>query len=635
MADLLSPGVLTQETDLTITAPAVATSTGAFAGNFAWGPTNEIYQVSNEANLVNVFGKPNNDNFASFFSAKNFLDYATNLMLVRAETSTQLNAVANGSAVNIGNSTTYNASFADGQASVGGFAAKYPGVLGNSLKVSMADASSYTKTLSGTIAVAASANTLTGTDTHFTTELAVGSYVVMTVGSVAVTATVTEIISDTLANVDVNYSSTQDGITAVAHWEFYSYFATAPVDSNQALAVGATGDGLHIVVVDEDGVISGTSGTILEMFDNVSKARNALKFDGTSGYYKNVLNNSKYVWWMDHPESNAVSTVGSDFGDAVVAGAFKDLLAPITSSLSGGVDGDVASDGELMTAYDLFKNTEQVSVSLIFTGNVSTDISRYVVQNVAELRQDSIAFISPNDAGAPIIGNTSTSLTSIISWYNTVNLNSSYGVADTGFKYQYDKYNDVYRWIPLNADIAGLCARTDSVAEAWYSPAGLNRGQIKNVTRLAYNPDKAARDELFKRNINPVVSFPGEGTLLYGDKTTMRRPSAFDEIGVRRLFIGLETSIAIASRSFLFEQNTDLTRKLFAGMITPKLRDVKGRQGITDFYVDIGPNVNTPDTIDAGELRANIFIKPVHSIRFIKLNFVATRTGASFTEIQL
>jgi len=634
-SNLLSPEVHFQETDLTTGTTATATSTGAFAGEFVWGPTNEITLVSNESQLVSRFNKPTNDTYASFYSAKNFLDYTNSLKMVRVATAGQLNAVSLGSAIAIGNRDVYNASYSAGEAAVGMFAAKYPGVLGNSLKVSMADAVTYSRALTGTIAVGLDGSTLTGTGTLFTEELTVGSFVFLVVSTVMTAFQVTAVTSDTDATVDGTYAATATGLSGTTKWEYYALFNGAPVDSNQALAVGATGDGLHMVVVDAAGKFTGQSGSVLEKFSNVSKASNALAFDGSSGYYKTVLNNSAYVWSMDHPDTTAVGLTGTAFGEAVVAGAFVELVKPVSRTLIGGVDGDSATDGELMLAYDLFKNTELVSVSLIVTGQVSDTVSRYVVQNVAAYRMDAVAFISPNNAGAPIIGNTSESMQDIIDWYDSVNLDSSYGVADTGFKYQYDKYNDVYRWIPLNADIAGLCAYTDSVAATWYSPAGLNRGQIKNVTRLAYNPDKAARDELFSRNINPVVAFPGEGTVLFGDKTTLRRPSAFDAINVRRLFITLEKSIAASSKFFLFEQNTDLTRRLFQAMITPLLRDIQGRQGITDFYIDMGSTVNTPDTIDAGELRANIFIKPVRSIRFISLNFIATRTGASFTEIQL
>lgn len=639
MANTLSPGILVSEVDRTVITPAVATSTGAFAGEFVWGPVNDITQITNEGALVSRFGKPNNDTFASFYSAKNFLDYSNNLMLVRVGTAGQLNAVSTGPAVKIANQvdyeTNYETLYYDGDASYGMFAAKYPGALGNSLKVSIADADTFSRTLTGMIA--ADSNMLFGDMTKFDEELSVGSYVLLTVGGVLETRQVTGIISATKATVDRPYELSDIDLTGEARWEYYSLFNDAPVDSDRAVSMGAEYDGLHAVVVDEDGMFTGVPGSVLETFDNISKARDALRFDGTSGYYKTVLNNSAYVWWMDHPDSDDLTIDGAEFGTNIITGTdFKSLKKPATRSLDGGQDGDEATDGELQIAFDLFRSTEAVDVSLIFTGNVSTDVQRYVIQNIAEYRMDAVAFVSPAKADmSPIIGDTSESLEAMIDWYNTVNVSSSYGVADSGFKYQYDKYNDVYRWIPLNADIAGLCARTDAVAEAWFSPAGLNRGQIKNVTRFAYNPDKAARDELFKRNINPCVSFPGEGNVLFGDKTMSRRPSAFDAINVRRLFIALEKSIAQASKYYLFEQNTELTRQLFASTINPLLRDVKGRQGITDFYVDVGATVNTPDTIDANELRANIFIKPVRAIRFVRLSFIATRTGASFTEVEL
>lgn len=638
MANFLSPEVRVQERDLTITTPGVAVSTGAFVGEFIWGPVNDVTQITNEAVLVSRFGKPTNDNFTSFFSAKNFLDYSNNLMLIRASTAGQLNAVVTGTVVKIGNQNVYDTSYANGEGDVGMFAAKYPGVIGNSLKVSLADAATYSRTLTGTVAVSAASPVLTGTGTAFDVELSVGSFVVVTVGGTTYTKQVTGITSATSATVSSNFTASGTGLTAVANWEYASQFSGAPVDSNRAVDMGASNDGLHAVVVDEDGLFSGVPGTVLESFGNISKASDALSFDGTSGYYKTVLNKSAYVWWMDHPDSADVGATGVDFGSLIVANAaYKNLKKPVSRSLSGGVNGASATDGELQTAWDFFKQTETLEVSLLITGKASLAVQQYVIQNIAETRMDCVAFVSPVDAtdASPIIGDTAESLEKIIDWYDTINVSSSYGVADSGFKYQYDKYSDVYRWIPMNADVAGLCARTDFVADTWYSPAGLNRGQIKNVTRLAYNPSKASRDELFKHNINPVVAFPGEGTVLFGDKTMYRRPSAFDAINVRRLFIVLEKSIAQASKYFLFEQNTELTRQLFAGIINPLLRDVRGRQGITDFYVDVGPTVNTPDTIDAGELRANIFIKPVRSVRFISLSFIATRSSATFTEIEL
>jgi hypothetical protein len=637
MATSLSPAVSIREIDQSITTPGVAVSTGAFVGEFTWGPVNDITQISNEAVLVSRFGKPTNSTFTSFFSASNFLGYSNNLMVARVSTAGQRNAVATGTSVKIGDEDTYELSYMNGEGAVGMFAAKYPGAVGNSLKVSMADASTFSRTLTGLVAVTAASAVVTGTATAFTDELTVGSYITVTILGVTYTKQVTGIASATSLTVNSNFVASGSAITAIGKWEYADLFSGAPVTSNRALEMGASGDGLHMVVVDALGLFTGAPNTVLSTFSNVSKASDAMSFDGTSGYYKTVLNKSPYIWWMDHPVTDDLGVTGVEFGTAVVASAvYKALKKPITRSLTGGADGATATEGELKLAWDIFKNTEQLEVSLLITGKVPVGVQQYVIQSIAETRMDCVAFVSPVDVSdsSNIIGDTAESLEKTIEWYETINVNSSYGFADSGVKYQYDKYNDVYRWIPLNADIAGLCARTDFVADTWYSPAGLNRGQIKNVTRLAFNPDKAARDELFKRNINPVVAFPGEGTVLFGDKTMLSRPSAFDAINVRRLFI-VEKAISVASKYYLFEQNTELTRQLFAGTINPLLRDVRGRQGITDFYVDVGPTVNTPDTIDAGELRANIFIKPVRSIRFISLSFIATRTSASFTEIEI
>lgn len=638
MSTFLSPEVRVKETDLTTSTAGVSTSTGGFVGEFSWGPVNAVVQVSNEAVLVSRFGKPSATTFASFYSAKNFLDYSNNLMLVRASTAGQLNSIATGTPIKISNLNDYQLNYSTGQGTIGMFAAKYPGKIGDSLKISMADKTTYSTTMSGTLSVTIGSNVISGSNTAFDVELTVGSYIQLTVSGSTTLKKVTAISSAGSVTVDSTYTATAAGLTGVAKWEYYDQFTAAPVDSERALQMGASNDGLHVIIIDEDGLFSGTPGTILESYDNLSKSFDASRFDGSSAYYKNALNNSQYIWWMDHPLPEEVTGSGSEFGDVILASAtFKTLKKPVTRSLSGGADGAAATSGELQLAYDVFKQTEQLDVSLLFTGAANTDVQRYVIQNIAAVRKDCVAFVSPYkiSTSGPIIGDTSASMDEMITWYNTINLSSSYGIADSGYKYQYDKYNDVYRWVPLNADIAGLCARTDDTSESWFSPAGLVRGQIKNVTRLGYNPDKAARDELFKRNINPVVAFPGEGTVLFGDKTMMRRPSAFDNISVRRLFILLEKTIANVSKYYLFEQNNELTRQLFSATINPILRDIKGRQGINDFYIDVSEQVNTPSSIDAGELRANIFIKPIRSIRFISLNFVATKSSADFTELEL
>ena len=635
----LSPGVLVKEVDLTTTIPAVSASTGAFAGVFGWGPVNEVTQVTNENDLVSAFGKPTDSNYASFFSAANFLSYANNLMVVRSETAGMKNAVSTGTAILVKNLGDYESKTSGTLSAVGPFIAKYPGTLGNALKISMADKATFSaRNLVGTVAISADGTVVTGTGTAFDTALVVGDVLTIKAGSNTYSAVVASIASATAMTITAAVSSSAvTGATVTATWEYAGLFSAAPYDSNQAVASGATGDGLHIVVVDATGAISGTAGTVLERFTDVSKASNGLRYDGTSGYYKTVLNQSKYVWWASAPTNVTGTGTGTDFGAATSTTAFKNLTSPVTKTLTAGVDDYTVVAGNLQTAYSLFANSETTDISLVFAGDAPATVARYIIQNIAEYRQDCVAFVSPSTTeNKPIIGDTSTSIEAIKTYRNTtLNVSSTYAVMDSGYKYQYDKYNDVFRWIPLNADIAGLCARTDYLTDPWFSPAGLNRGQIKNVVKLAVNPNKAQRDELFKIGVNPVVSFPGQGVVLYGDKTLSARPSAFDAINVRRLFITIEKAIAAASKFFLFELNTDLTRQLFSGMIVPYLRDIQGRQGITDFLVDVSSQVNTPEVIDSNELRANIFIKPSRSIRTIQLSFIATRTGAAFTELEV
>ena len=671
----ISPAVSWREVDQTITTPGISPSTGAFVGDFVWGPVNDITQVTNETVLVDRFGQPNSTTFASFFTAKNFLDYSNNLMLIRVGKEGQGNATDKQIPINIPNETVYRQMMdpnyerndfdvsmedvgydyelypngdqnefdseryeeSDGKAPKTAYAAKYPGAIGNSLKLSICDASTYSRPFTGTIDVTQNSTTVVGTGTKFLDEIAVGSHIVFKHNIRTYIKQVVSVNSDTELDLESSSTITATGLSGEVRWEYYNLFGYAPIDSDKAISMGATGDGLHIVVIDEDGKFSGTKNSILEIFENVSKALDATKTDGTTGYYKNALNKGRYIWWLAHPDPTQMTNTGTEWGSKCELDTpFRNLINPLTFMLGGGSDGGLPDSGDYFTAYDLLKNTELLDISLIMTGKASIDVQRYVIQNIAEVRLDCVAFVSPSDFdGTPFIGNKAETLERILEWQDTLGLSSSYAVADTGYKYQYDKYNDVYRWVPLNGDVAGLCAYTDRVAEPWYSPAGLNRGQIKNVTKLAFNPNKAERDELFKRNVNPVVTFPGEGTILYGDKTMLRRPSAFDAINVRRLFIILEKAIAATSRYYLFEQNTEVTRQLFVASITPLLRDIQGRQGIYDFYVDVGATVNTADVIDSNEFRANIFIKPVRTIRYINLTFIATRTSASFTEIEI
>ena len=560
MANQLSAGVVVTEKDLTSVVPSVATTAGAFAGAFQWGPVGQVTTVDSENTLVERFGKPNDTTFQSFFTAANFLSYGNNLQLIRVvNQGTARNAVANASAtaVIITNDDSYDSLYADGSASVGEWAAKYPGDLGNSLKVSIADGNAYST------------------------------------------------------------------------WTYSSSFDSQPTTSTYVSSRGGSHDELHVVVIDEDGLWTGTAGTVLERFSFVSKASDAKKADGTSAFYKSVINDtSKYVWWMDHTSN--VSATGTAWGSSANASLFANLTSNVTVSLSKGVSGDTPTDGNLQTALSVFVNDELYDISLMPLGNVSSTVANHAINSVAEIRKDVVVFISP--PGTSVINNAGSEARSIVTFRDTLT-SSSYAVLDSGWKYQYDRYNDVYRWVPLNGDTAGTTVRTDFVADPWFSPAGFNRGQIKNVVKLAYSPSKTDRDTLYKKGVNPVVSFPGNGTVLFGDKTLLAKPSAFDRINVRRLFIVLEKSIATAAKYQLFEFNDGFTRAQFKNLVEPFLRDVQGRRGITDFKVVCDESNNTGEVIDGNEFVADIFIKPARAINFIQLNFVATRTGISFETV--
>jgi phage tail sheath protein FI len=560
MAFQLSPGVLVTEQDLTSVVPAVATTAGGFAGAFAWGPVGVVTTIDSENTLVNTFGKPTGTTFQSFFTAANFLSYGNNLQVIRVvDQATARNAKSNAAAtaVIIRNEDHYTASFSAGEANVGEWAAKYPGTLGNSLKVSIADANTFST------------------------------------------------------------------------WTYSANFDAAPSTSTYVSALGGSHDELHIAVIDEDGLFSGTAGTVVEKFAFASKASDGKRADGTSAYYKDVVNTqSEYIYWMDHTSN--VSATGTAWGNTANASLFANLTSNVTLSLGGGVSADSPSDGNITSALALFANDEAFDISLLPLGAASATVVNYAISSVAEVRKDVIVFASPTLAN--VVNNAGSEATDVVTFRESLT-SSSYAVLDSGWKYQYDRYNDVYRYVPLNGDTAGLAVRTDFVADPWFSPAGFNRGQVKNVVKLAYSPSKTDRDTLYKKGVNPVVTFPGNGTVLFGDKTLLAKPSAFDRINVRRLFIVLEKAIATAAKFQLFEFNDPFTRAQFRNLVEPFLRDVQGRRGITDFKVVCDESNNTAQVIDTNNFVADIFIKPARAINFIQLNFIATRTGISFEEV--
>jgi hypothetical protein len=863
MAFQLSPGVNVSEVDLTTVVPAVATSDGAFAGVFRWGPIGERVFIDSENTLVARFGKPTNFNAETFFTAANFLSYANRLWVARAANTSgatpaaiQFNLkanssvsntilVANGSAnvaalglavgmyinqstnataVPTGNGyyitsinttaivinkpmyvpgqvgstaastsnasvyfarpeTAYSACGIDPDAAAlttnttygfvsnlvnqivkngndftskeGNFdsdvyyLAKYPGFIGNSIRVSVCDTNaSYASNvdlLSASIRFEVGANTATvkyrgsanTTAATIAALISVGDQILAGNGAIGLQYMLTQSVSvaanntlaasisgadvsnatnfipitggNPFANGDtviyanaagqsvigglaagsyyvveanssgVKLSSTQFGDsvnitttsganstltsntatltvqfqdpyrlrvpytsnTAQRYWEFFNVVNGAPGQSNYQLYNGNTAaqDELHVVVVDNGGLFSGTPGTVLEVYNGVSRASDAQNVDGSDNFYKSVINKSSAYVWVTNDRSTAISNTAQGLTSA---SSTKPANIPFSLGADGLSEAN-ATLGVLGEAYDLFKNAEDIDISLVLqgkpVGGVSVvngrtvqnfQLANYIIDNICTLRRDCIALISPDKS--LVLNNVGNEAVDLVAWRGALH-STSYGVLDSGYKYQYDRYNDVYRWVPLNGDIGGLCVRTDNSNDAWWSPAGFNRGQIKNLVKLAYNPSKAQRDVLYPAGVNPVVTFPGQGTVLYGDKTLQAKPSAFDRINVRRLFIVLEKAISTAAKYSLFEFNDAFTRAQFRNLVTPYLRTVQGRRGITDFLIVCDDTNNTAQIIDTNQFVGDIYIKPARSINFIQLNFVAVPTGVQFSEV--
>ena len=638
MAFQVSPGVLVRERDLTNVIPAVATTIGAIAGQFNQGPMDEVVSISSEKELVDTFGKPDSTNFEFFYTAASFLQYSSALRVVRATNSGSVNAVSSGTAIRIKNTDHYlngdgsTGPFNDGSASVGEWAARTAGSWGNSLQVhTCPSATAYeevnkTTTNDSSISVGDTTITLTS-GTGFN----VGD--IINFGEAGgheyrITAVDTNDITFVRhpSGTGGLHNALGGGTQVRRRWRYYESVDRAPGTSPFASARSGSGDELHVVVVDEDGGITGVAGEILEVFSALSKAADAKSPQGDTNYYPDVIyNQSQYIYWMDHNSS------GSNWGSNAASVTFTDVTAPFDRSLINGADGSAVTTAEKKTAYEKYNDADSVDANLIIAGSGdATHIDNLIT--IAENRKDAIVFASPERADVVNVSNATTQTTNVKAFFDGIR-SSSYVVFDSGYKFTYDKYNDVFRFVPLNGDIAGLAARTDLVADTWFSPAGFNRGVLRGVIKLAYSPNKNQRDELYRARINPVVTMPGQGTVLFGDKTGLSTPSAFDRINVRRLFITLEKAISTASKFQLFEFNDEFTRAQFRNIVEPFLRDVQGRRGITDFLVTCDESNNTADVIDRNEFRADIFVKPNRSINFITLQFVATRSGVAFEEV--
>ena len=672
MAFQVSPGVLVREIDLTNIVPAVSTSIGAMAGQFNKGPVGEVIAISTEQELVSNFGLPDSNNFETWFTAANFLQYGNALRVVRAEKAGMKNAAV-GTAELLKNDSDYEeqilneGTIGSGKTAVGQWIAKEPGTDGNALGVSIcANASGFEETFSGsagtlgvTTGTPAAGATTVGIDNGGGSAGAGGAK--FNVGDIVhfgeadgsqyeVTAISTDDL--TIRQLDnPNGGGLKSALVAATNvrrrWKFYDQVDAAPGTSTWGTSKNITNDEIHVVVYDTNGAITGYDGdvaggrasSVLEIYSFLSQASDAKTAQGGTNYYVSAINNaSEYIRWGLHPteltdagETAAEAIAGSSSTYASTIGVILDVLAGGTGGTAAGV-----SVGELNTAYQLFADTSTQDINLVMAGTspAGTDGVTHatMIIDLCEARKDCVGFISPRRADVVSVTSAITQTSNVKGFFDGL-ASSSYAVFDSGYKYMYDKYNDVYRFVPLNGDIAGLGAYTDQVADAWFSPAGYNRGQIRGAVKLAFNPNKAQRDILYPARINPVISEPGEGTILFGDKTALSRPSAFDRINVRRLFLVLEKAIANAAKFQLFEFNDDFTRAQFTNLVEPFLRDVQGRRGITDFQVVCDATNNTGEVIDRNEFVGDIFIKPARSINFIRLNFIAVRTGVEFSEI--
>lgn len=630
----LSPGINVREYDLTNIVPVVSTTIGGMTGQFNWGPVNYLTLVDSEQTVIDTFNKPDNDNANDWFTAANFLAYGNALWIVRVVNETATNTTfrasnatsANSNGFLVRNDDEYRNEYYNGELDTefgcGEWIARYAGSLGNSLKVSVCpSADAYQSTFTGTSAITANTYVVTGIGTDYETKGSVGDLFVLNneVHKIASIANNTQL---TLATRHISGSLAN---TAVRRWQYYSEVDLAPTTSNYALSLNGQNDEMHIVVVDEDGLWTGQQETILEVYQYLSKAVDAKLDDGSTNYYKEQINQkSKYVHWANH------SPIVDNIGQKASGTVFGVPLKPLNSSLVGGRNGQNVGNQEKLRGHQFFKSPEDVDVSILLTSAANQTIAVDMINNIVEDRKDCIAFISP--PRNTVVNNAGDESNDLVVFRNTLP-STSYAAMDGNWKYQYDKYNDVYRYVPLNGDIGGLHVQTDNDRDPWWAAAGLNRGNIKNVINLAWNPRLAYRDQLYKNNINPVVTFPGDGTVLWGQKTLLTKPSAFDRINVRRLFIVLEKAISKAARYFLFEFNDEITRAQFRNMVEPYLRDVEGRRGIYDFKVVCDSTNNTPDVIDANQFVASIFIKPARVAEWITLNFVAVRTGVSFDEV--
>jgi hypothetical protein len=645
----VSPGVNVSEIDLSTVVPAVSTTEGAIAGVFKWGPADTRVLVDSEETLAARFGDPkpfaNGDlfNVETFFSAANFLAYGNKLYVTRVVDSSAKNAATGGNEVLIKNEDALDGATIPTGAD---FVARYAGSLGNSLKVSVCTSSEAYSANAGAALTLFNGTSQANTGSDISATVAAGDKLYF--GNSSIGFYNLEVSSVDSNNVFFTAPYTGPDATSLAanangqigtverRWGHWDIVRGAPGTSSYVEAKGGASDEVHVVVMDEDGEITGTRKTVLEVFEGVSRATDAKTESGESNYWRDVIErSSNWIYATTETSDIAVDTTAAtsaatDVGPAATAAVYNSLSDGADSAAEGSI-----ALGQVTDGYDLYSSAEDVDVSLIIQGKAiggthNTGLAKHIRDNICEVRRDCVGFISPDKND--VVDNAGNEMVDVIEFRDDIT-SSSYLFMDSGYKYQYDKYADKYRYIPLNGDMAGLAVNTDELRDAWFSPAGYNRGGIKNLVKLPFNPKKGERDQLYQSDVNPVVTFPGQGTILFGDKTMLGKPSAFDRINVRRLFIVLEKAIATASKFTLFEFNDAFTRSQFKNLVEPFLRDVQGRRGIVDFRVVCDETNNTPGVIDRNEFVGDIYIKPSRSINFIQLNFVAVRSGVEFSEI--
>lgn len=639
MAFSVSPSVIVREVDASQAVPAIATPPAAMAGVFRWGPTNEPILISSENQLVDRFGTPNDATYETFFVAADFLSYSNALYVVRAD---------DGSATAVGDDLVLDGNNAviEESSTYGAFKAKYQGDLGNSIEVAWVSSTGFgnsvlavgdiptnqvsNNAVDQTISFNSSTLNFEVANTQQISALSQGDVLVVGNESVGYQELKVATFTETAGTVTEGV-----GNSAVTFVESYGYAVTfsnrytlAETDVNKlsferkwqhngSFSRKPDANHIHIAVIDSLGTISGTKGFMLEKFENISTTLGAVTPQGSTNYYPTVIDN--FSQWVAIANTEVVGTAATSLSRYETMTGGTDARTETTATLA-----------HIGFALDTLKNSNEIDISFVLQGKGDDMATRanYIVSNICETRKDCVAFLSPSKEAVVDELKMNAKMTNVIAYRNRVQ-NSSYSFMDSGYKYRYDKYNDQYRWTPLNGDMAGLAARV----EPWESPAGFRKGVIKNVIKLAFNPSKPHRDVLYGSDVNPVMSQTGQGIVLFGDKTGLGLPSAFDRLNVRRLFIAVEKAIATAAESFLFELNDDFTQTQFKNIVDPFLRDIQGRRGIIDYRVISDSTVNTPEVVDQNKFRASIFIKPARSINVIELTFVATRSGIEFDEI--